>query len=500
MAKSKPKTKREPTPFEAYLCVVLVFGLVIGAMFLGVAVQATMLLASIVAVLFAVRLGYTWNDLEKAIADKLGQLAPTVCILWLIGMFLGAILFSGTLPLLVKYGFEMISPKFLYVSALLVCSVLSVMTGSSWTSVSTGGIACMTICQMMEANDALMAAAIISGAIFGDKISPMSETTNLAPACVGNSLWSHIHAQLYTTVPAYIIAVIFYTVLGLSSHGDAEIPESATEIIHQLDQIYNLTPVLLIPVIMLLILAVTQKPTIPSLLASSVVAMIIGVLTQGDKFTITASTVAAIKGFTVDSVAPEGMEILGDVSYLLNRGGMISMANVVMICYTGFALTAILIRCGILDKAVEPLMHFANTRVKAVFTAEVAIFVVHAVAGISYLSSVFVGSAWKKCYVKNKIGLPALSRTLEDVGTTVSCLFPWGQSGAFYMATLGVSIYGANGYFKYLTLSYLCPIIALLLAAFNIGMFNLTDEQAASELAKIEAEEGGAKSMAELDT
>jgi len=139
---------------------------------------------------------------------------------------------------------------------------------------------------------------------------------------------------------------------------------------------------------------------------------------------------------------------------------MIAMANVVMICYTGFALTAILIRCGILDKAVEPLMNFAN-----------------AIAGISYLSSVFVGSAWKKCYVKNKCGLPALSRTLEDVGTTVSCLFPWGQSGAFYMATLGVSIYGAGGYFKYLTLSYLCPLIALLLAVFNIGMFNLTDEQ-----------------------
>ena len=121
--------------------------------------------------------------------------------------------------------------------------------------------------------------------------------------------------------------------------------------------------------------------------------------------------ITTIKGFTVSSVAPEGMEILHDVSYLLNRGGMISMANTVMICYTGFALTAILIRCGILDKAVEPLMHFANTRVKAVFTAELAIFVVHAVAGISYLSSVFVGAAWKKCYVKNKIGLPALSRT-----------------------------------------------------------------------------------------
>lgn len=493
------KAPRKPTAAEAYICVVLVFGLVIGSMILGIAVQATMLLASIVAVIFAVRLGYSWSDLEKAIADKLGQLAPTVCILWLIGMFLGSILFSGTLPLLVKYGFQVINPKFLYVSALLVCSVLSIMTGSSWTSVSTGGIACMTICQMLGGNNAIMAAAVISGAIFGDKISPMSETTNLAPACVGNSLWSHIHAQLYTTIPPYIFAIIFYTVLGLKSGGITEIPESATAIVAQLDQIYNLTPVLLIPVILLLVLAVTQKPTIPSLLASSVVAMIIGVLTQGDKFTLAASTTAAIKGFTVASVAPEGMEVLEKVSYLLNRGGMISMANVVMICYTGFGLTAIMIRSGILDKAVEPLMHFANTRVKAVLTAELAIFVVHAVAGISYLSSVFVGAAWKKCYVKNKIGLPALSRTLEDVGTTVSCLFPWGQSGAFYMATLGVSIYGAAGYFKYLTLSYLCPIMAIILAVTGIGMFTLSDEEAAAEMAKIEAEEAGMKSMAELD-
>lgn len=193
------------------------------------------------------------------------------------------------------------------------------------------------------------------------------------------------------------------------------------------------------------------------------------------------------------------MEILYEVSYLLNRGGMIAMANTVMICYTGFSLTAIMIRCGILDKAVEPLMNYANTRVKAVFTAEIAIFVVHAVAGISYLSSVFVGAAWKKCYVKNKIGLPALSRTLEDVGTTVSCLFPWGQSGAFYMATLGVSIYGAGGYFKYLTLSYMCPVIALLLATFNIGMFNLSDEEQAKLLTEIEAEEGNVESMAELE-
>lgn len=493
------KTKRSPSCLEAYSCIVLVFGLVIGAMILGIPVQATMLFAAIIATFFAAHLGYNWGELEKAIADKLGTLAPTVCILWLIGLYLGTNLFSGTIPLLVKYGFEIISPKFLYVSALLVCSVLSVMTGSSWTSVATGGIACMTICRILEANDAIMAAAIISGAIFGDKISPMSETTNLAPACVGNNLWSHIHAQLYTTIPAYILAIVFYTVLGLHSGGLASVPDSATSVIVQLGEIYNLTPVLLLPVVVLLILAVMQKPPIPSLLISSVLAIICGVIFQGSAFTIKAGAVAAISGFKVANVAPQGMEILHEVSYLLNRGGMIAMANTVMICYTGFSLTAIMIRSGILDKAVEPLMNFANTRVKAVFTAELAIFVVHAVAGISYLSSVFVGTAWKKCYVKNKIGLPALSRTLEDVGTTVSCLFPWGQSGAFYMATLGVSIYGAGGYFKYLTLSYLCPIIALLLAVFNIGMFNLSNDEQTKLMAEIEAEQGERESLAQMD-
>ena len=495
----KSRTTRAPSYAEAYSCVILVFGIVIGAMILGIPVQATMLFAAIIAAVFAYRLGYGWDELEKAIASKLGQLAPTVCILWLIGLYLGVNMYSGTLPLLVKYGFEIISPKFLYVSALLVCSVLSVMTGSSWTSVATGGIACMTICRILGANEAIMAAAIISGAIFGDKISPMSETTNLAPACVGNDLWSHVYAQLYTTIPPFLFAIVLYTVIGLRAEGISVIPESATAVVAQLDKIYNLSPVLLLPVIVLLIMAVTQKPPIPSLVISSALAIVCGVIFQGPAFTAKIGCLAAIKGFTVASVVPEGTEVLHEVSYLLNRGGMISMANTVMICYTGFSLTAILIRCGILDKAVEPLMHFAKTRVKAVFTAEIAIFVVHAVAGISYLSSVFVGAAWKKCYVKNKIGLPALSRTLEDVGTTVSCLFPWGQSGAFYMATLGVSIYGATGYYKYLTLSYLCPIVALLLAVSNIGMFNLSDEEQAKLLAQIEAEEGNMKSIAEMD-
>jgi len=491
---------RQPTAAEAYICVIASFAIILMMMFLGLKVHIAMLLASIIAFIFALRMGYSWAEIEKAISDRLGQLAPTLCIMWLIGMFLGAMMFSGTLPLLVKWGFQIISPKYLYVSALLVCSVMSMTTGSSWTSVATGGVACMTICQMMGGNTAIMAAAVISGAIFGDKISPMSETTNLAPACTGNDLWSHIHAQLYTTIPAYLIAVVFYLILGFKNTVDASATsEAATAIINQLGEIYNLNPILVLPVVLMIILAVMKKPAIPSLLVCSFLAIFLGVFVQGPAFTLTLGTTAAISGFTVSSVAPEGMEVLFEVSKILNRGGMTSMANVVMICYCGFSMTTIMIRTGILDKAVEPLMKRANSRVSTVLTAEIAIFVVHAIAGISYLSSVFVGEAWRKQYVKNGLGLPALSRTLEDVGTTVSCLFPWGQSGAYYVATLGVGIYGAGGYAPFLTLSYLCPIIALVLAAANIGMFNLTPEQQKIELEKIEAMEGNRKTIAELD-
>ncbi len=485
----KQKLKRNPTAIEAYISVILVFGTVIACLVCSIPVQAALLVAAMIAFLFALRLGYTWKEIESAIAKRLGELTPTICILWLIGLFLGTILFSGTLPLLVKYGYELLSPKHLYLSALLVCSILSVATGSSWTSAATGGIACMTVCKLMGANEAIMAGAVISGAIFGDKISPMSETTNLAPACTGNSLWSHIHAQLYTTIPAYVISIIFFAVMDTTSGGAAEIPESAVQIIDQIGTLYHLNPILLLPVIILLVLSVAKQPVVPSLLISSLSAVIVGVIFQGDVFTLKLGASAAISGFTVESIAPAGMEIHETVSYLLNRGGMTSMVSVVMMCYCGFAMTTIMTHTGLLDRAVRPLMNFATTRVRAVLTAEISVFAILAMSGVSYISSVFVGQAWRKAYIKNGCGLPALSRTLEDVGTTVACLFPWSQSGAFFAATLGVSIYGAGGYFKFTTMSYLCPIIAVILAITGIGMFKLSPEQQEEALKQMNEED-----------
>ncbi len=449
-----------------------------------------MLVAAVVAFFFALHLGYHWDDIEPEISERMGRINATLNIMWGIGLFLGAILFSGTLPLLVKYGFQLLSPRHMYLSILLICSILSVATGSSWTSSATGGLAGILICRMMGGNEATMAGAAICGAIFGDKISPMSETTNLTPVCAGTTLWPHIYSQLYTTGPAYIVSIIFFAIMDATSGIDGEIPAEAMAMADQLDELYNLNPILLLPLILLLGLCVAKMPAVPSLVGSSFVAVILGVIVQRSKgvFTLAVGATSAVSGFTVSSITPEGMTVIPDVAYLLDRGGMISMANVVILCFCGFAMTTIMSTTGIMKKAVEPLQRIANTRFKMVLTAEIACITTYCLGTIGYVSSMFIGAAWRETYIRNGCGLQALSRTLEDVGTTIGCLVPWSQSAAFFVNALGVNPYGADGYWKYVPMPYLCAIIALILAATGIGMYPLTPEQQEEEMEKLEAE------------
>ncbi len=478
------KTYRKPTYAEAYICTGSAAVIILGALTLSMRVEFALLVVAAISAGIAIRLGYSWNELEKAIGQRIGSLTSTILIMWAIGFMLGAMLFSGTLPMIVYYGFDLINPSFLYTSAFLVCCVMSVLTGSSWTSAGTAGIACMALAQGMGANTAIMAGSIISGAVFGDKISPMSETTNLAPACAGTDLWSHVRSQLWTTMPAWVICCVLYTVLGFGfTSGSSGLPEEAVLIMQQLSELYVWNPVLLLPLIAMLVLIILKQPVVPSLLACGFIAIILGVVVQG--FTLSTGTISAINGFTADSIAPAGYELNSTVSYLLDRGGMMSMASIVLICYCGFSATTIMIHSGILDKAVSPLMNNLNSRLKTVFTAEIAIYLIHAIAGNSYVSSVFVGEAWAEAYIKNRMGRPALSRTLEDVGTCVSCMFPWGNSGAFYATTLGVAAYGAGGYVPYMVFWWACPLFALIYAATGIGVSKLTDEEAEAELKKI---------------
>ena len=426
--------------------------------------------------------------MELAICERLGRMGSTMLIMWLIGMLLGAMLFSGLIPMLVYYGFQLIDPRFLYLGAFLSCTIMSTMTGSSWSAAGTAGVVCIALAQGHHADLGIMAGAIIAGSVFGDKISPMSETTNLAPACAGTDLWSHIRSQLWTTIPAWILAAILFTMLGMEfAPASNALPETAQIIMEQLDALFVWNPVLLLPVVVLLILALLKKPVIPTMLLCSILSLALGCLVQG--FDVSLGCNAAITGFTADSIVPAGFQLDETVAYILNRGGMTSMVSIILVCFCGFSMTTVLTHGGILEKAIEPLARNLNTRWKTMLTAEIATLVTLSMGGISYVSSVFVGEAWQKPFIQNGMGRPCLSRTLEDVGTCAAAVVPWCSSAMFYVETLGVPVWGPEGFAPYTVLPFVCPIAAFLLAWFGIGISKLTPEEIAEELKDITEEE-----------
>lgn len=230
---------RKPTAGESYFCLGLVGILIFIATLLGAPIQFGIILAAAASLFMSLRLGFSWREMEEAVCVRIGKLSSTMLIMWMIGFLLGAMLYSGLLPMLVYYGFQIISPHRLYLSALLVCMLMSTMTGSSWSSAGTAGVACMALAHGHGANLAIMAGAVVAGSVFGDKISPMSETTNLAPACVGTDLWSHIRSQLWTTVPAMVIAAALFAVLGWDLRtGSEALPQTAVTIMEQLDELF----------------------------------------------------------------------------------------------------------------------------------------------------------------------------------------------------------------------------------------------------------------------
>ena len=478
----------KPTAAEAYLCIVLVGICIVATLLLGAPIQMGILLATAVAFLLALRLGFSWEEMEQAICERLGRMGSTMLIMWLIGMLLGSMLFSGLIPMLVYYGFQLIDPRYLYLGAFLACTIMSTMTGSSWSAAGTAGVVCIALAQGHGANLGIMAGAIIAGSVFGDKISPMSETTNLAPACAGTDLWSHIYSQMWTTIPAWVLAAVLYTVLGMrfSPHGTA-LPETALTIMEQLDALFVWSPWLLLPVVVLLVLALMKKPVVPTMLICSLLSIALGCLVQG--FDVALGFNAAVTGFTAESILPAGFQLDSTVAYILNRGGMTSMVSIILVCFCGFSMTTILTHGGFLEKAIEPLAKNLNTRWKTMLTAEFATLVVLSMGGISYVSSVFVGEAWQKPFIQNGMGRPCLSRTLEDVGTCAAAVIPWCSSALFYVETLGVPVWGPGGFAPYTVLPFVCPIIAFILAWTGIGVSKLTAAEIAEELSDIEHEE-----------
>ena len=476
-AEKKVRAKRKPTFVEAIIPIIaMLLILTIGKGVLGYSTEPLLILVACVAAFIAFRVGVTWDEMLDEISQKIAKGMPAILILVTVGAMVGTWMAAGTIPLMIYYGVQIVNPKFLLVTAFLITAVVSVVTGTSWGSVATMGVALMGIASTLGVSLPATAGAVIAGSYFGDKMSPLSDTTNLAPIAAGSKLYEHIGHMFYTTVPATIISLVVYAIAGMNANVSAGAnSETVTTMLNQLDVMFNWNILLLLPVIIVLAGSLLQKPTIPVMLLSTIVAGIEGILFQG--VTLKDTLTATVNGFNVSMIVREGFDpatATAEITKLLNRGGMNGIMSTTLLVFCAFCFAGIMSRAGCLDVVLEKILSVAKST-GALISATVGSCIVMALTtGNSYLSILIPGEMFRDAYKARGLAAKNLSRTLEDAGTVFVPLVPWSAAGAYMTATLGVE---TLAYLPWAVLCYTGFIFAIIWGFTGFGIAKLKDEE-----------------------
>ena len=468
--------KRKPTLLESFLpIIVMLLLLAIGYGVYGLSPEPLLILSSIFAGFIAMRLGVNWEEMLKGIREKLDMAMPAILVLISIGILIGTWMIAGTIPMMIYYGLELINPQFIVLIAFIVSAIISIVTGTSWGSAGTVGVALMGIATGLGVSLPATAGAVVAGAYFGDKLSPLSDTTNLAPIAAGSKLYEHIKHMFYTTIPAAVISMIAYLIVGFNiSSDDATAPEEMTSMLTTLDDMFKWNILLLLPAAMVLYGSIRKKPTLPTIIFSSVVAGAIAIFYQGFSFPdVFASTVT---GFDVSMITKEGFNpdaVPAQVTELVTQGGMQSMTSVILIAFSAFAFAGIITKSGALDVIMATLLKIVKRTGDLILSTVISCITMALVTGNSYLSIIVPGELFKDTYIDKKLHPKNLSRTLEDSGTVVVPLIPWSSAGVYMAGVLGVS---TLSYAPWAILCYTGFIFAIILGYTGIGIEKLKTE------------------------
>ena len=472
----KARAKRKPTFLESIIPIIaMLLILTIGKGVLGYSTEPLLILVACVSAFVAYRVGITWDEMLDEISNKIAKGMPAILILVTVGAMVGTWMAAGTIPLMIYYGVQIVNPQFLLVTAFLITAVVSVVTGTSWGSVATMGVALMGIASTLGVSLPATAGAVIAGSYFGDKMSPLSDTTNLAPIAAGSKLYDHIGHMFYTTIPATIISLIVYAVAGMNANVSAGTnSETVTAMLAQLDTMFNWNILLILPVLIVLAGSLLKKPTIPVMLLSTIVAGIEGVVFQGVTLKDTLS--ATVNGFNVSMIVREGFDpatATAEITKLLNRGGMNGIMSTTLLVFCAFCFAGIMSKAGCLDVVLEKILSVAKST-GALISATVGSCIVMALTtGNSYLSILIPGEMFRDAYKARGLAAKNLSRTLEDAGTVFVPLVPWSAAGAYMTATLGVE---TLSYLPWAVLCYTGFIFAIIWGYTGFGIAKLEDE------------------------
>ena len=433
--------------------------------------QIALILSACVAAIVGIKNGYKWKDIESGIVKGIGMGMSAILILLAVGALIGTLIMSGTVPAMIYYGLNILSPSIFYFATCIICAIAALSIGSSWTVAGTLGVALMGIATGLGLSPSITAGAVISGAYFGDKMSPLSDTTNLAPAIAGTDLFTHIKHMLWTTGPSLVIALAMFLFIGLTTEisGNAQ----GLELIQTtLQNTFNISIVSFIPIIVIFILAYNKVPAFPTILIGALLAGLFSAILQPqivknfvDQPELSTSLVmisgiwtALHSGFVLES----GVEIVDD---LLTRGGMASMLNTIWLVICALTFGAVLETTNLLKKLVESVLSLANSTGSLIITTIATCIGVNIIAADQYISIVLPGRMYRAEFARKKLAARNLSRTLEDSGTITSPLIPWNTCGAYMSASLGVATFS---YLPFCFFNIVNPIIAIIYAIFNI--------------------------------
>ena len=468
----------KPSLLDALIPVVLLISMLAGTVYVfgldsfGPNLVA-LIFAAAVAALIGIKNGLSWKVIEAGMIDTITMSLHAILILLMVGALIGSWILAGTVPSMIYYGVELISPNYFYVTSCLVCALVGFSIGSSWTVAGTLGIGFMGIAAALDLSLPISAGAIISGAYFGDKLSPLSDTTNLAAAVSNSDLFDHIQHMLWTTTPSFIIALVVFFVLGIGSGSNVAVED--IELLQlAMQDAFLINPFMLVPLALLLVMAVKKQPALSTLIVGALIGCVFAVAFQSEAIIALAAdsslnSVAAIFKGLLSAMFLGYSSVSGNESLdsLLTKGGMSSMLTTVGLIINAMAFGGAMARTGLLERLVESALSRVKSAGGLITTTVTACIGTNILAADQYLSIVIPGQMFADSYRKRKLKLINLSRTLEDSGTLTSALIPWNTCGAYMSATLGVSTFL---YAPYAIFNICCPIIAIIYGFYQIKL------------------------------
>ena len=431
---------------------------------LGGANQLALLLSAAFATIMGLKSGTSWKSILKGVSNSIASTTPAIIILLLIGSLAGTWLISGIVPTMIYYGLQILNPKIFLVAAAIICAIVSLASGSSWSTIATVGIALLGIGNALDISNGLIAGAIISGAYFGDKMSPLSDTTNLAPAMSGTDLFTHIRYMMYTTIPSFLISLLIFLFIGLSMD-NTQNSDDITNMLMAIESSFNISPWLFLVPLIVLLLIMKKVPALPVLFAGTLLGGFFAIIFQPhlieelsgiDSNFFQASYVSVINAMGSETSINTSNEMIND---LLSSGGMYGMLNTIWLIICAMCFGGVMEASGALKKISQSIIQYAENTGSVIATTACTCLFFNITASDQYLSIVVTGRMYVDTFKDKGLAPENLSRTLEDSGTVTSVLVPWNTCGATQSAVLGVA---TMTYLPFCFFNIISPLMTIL--------------------------------------